>query len=251
MKPPDPLPLSDALGRVTDQLQAAAARAGRAASEVRIVVVTKSAPPAIFAALAELGVMHVGENRIASAAARLGPWRERFTTHFIGRLQANKVRRALPLFDVFHGIDGQPLLERVDRIAGELGLTREVLVQVNISGEASKGGVEPHEVMALAERATRLEAVRLVGLMTMAPYVATPEAARPVFTALREIRDDVVSRLGISLPELSMGMSGDAEVAVEEGATFVRIGTAIVGGFAERLDPGDTHGEPMNPPAQQ
>lgn len=225
--------LAAALDAVRGRLAAAAERAGRRADGVRLVVVTKAAPPAIFDALAELGVEDVGENRVVEAAERLAGRRETFTTHFIGRLQSNKARRAVPLFDVFHGVDGAPLVDRLDRIAGELGVTRDVFVQVNVSGEDSKAGVAPDDVAPLVEHAARADALRLRGLMTMAPYSDDAEDARPVFAALRALRDDVAARLGVPLPDLSMGMSGDAEVAVEEGATLVRVGSAIVG----RLDP--------------
>ena len=225
--------LAAALSAVRTRLDDAARRAARRPDDVRLVVVTKAAPPAIFPALSALGVADVGENRVVPAAERLEGWRDRFTTHFIGRLQSNKARRAVPLFDVFHGVDGAPLLDRLDRLAGELGVRRDVMLQVNVSGEETKAGVTPDAVEELVAHGARLSSLRLVGLMTMAPAADDPEDARPTFAGLRALRDDVAARLGVPLPHLSMGMSGDAGVAVEEGATLVRIGTAIV----RALDP--------------
>ncbi len=216
-----------ALKAIRERMGRAAARVGRDPAEVTLVVVTKSAPPEVFELLAGLGVADVAENRAQAARSRLPPHRDRFRIHFIGHLQSNKARKVLPLCDVFHGIDSGALLQRLDQLAVELGLLPEVLLQVNISGEASKSGLTPDELPAVV--AMPLRAARLVGLMTMAPAVEDPEAVRGVFRALRGLRDELVSKGGPPLPQLSMGMSHDFEVAIEEGATLIRVGRAIVG----------------------
>ena len=220
--------LAERLASTRDALCRAAESSGRPASAVRLVVVTKAAPASLFPELAGLGVTELGENRVQGAAERLAGWRDRFRWHFIGSLQANKVRKALPLFDVFHGVDSLALLERIERVAGELGLAPELFLQVNVSGEASKHGLEPSALPAVLEVAARLQHARVVGLMTMAPRANDPEAARPHFAALA----DLARRLGppgasLELPELSMGMSQDHLIAVQEGATVVRIGRQL------------------------
>ncbi|GJM20325.1 MAG: YggS family pyridoxal phosphate enzyme [Planctomycetota bacterium] len=217
--------LADRLAATRHALDRAARASDRAAESVRLVVVTKSAPPSVFAELAELGVADLGENRVQGAAERLAGWRTAFRWHFIGSLQANKVRKALPLFDVFHGVDSIELMQRIDRVAGELGVAPELFLQVNVSGEASKHGLAPESLPAALEAAAVLQHARVRGLMTMAPRSDDPELARPHFAALAAL----ARRLGppgaaVELSELSMGMSQDHLVAVQEGATLVRIG---------------------------
>lgn len=218
--------LAERLADTRDAIRAAAERGGRDAAAVRLVVVTKASPPKIFDELAELGVRDVGENRVQGAADRVTPHRARFRWHFIGSLQANKVRKALPLFDVFHGVDSTALLERIDRVAGELGLRPELLLQVNVSGEASKHGLEPAQLADALARADALEHARVTGLMTMAPRHDDPERARPHFEALAALAREHATPER-PLRELSMGMSQDFEVAVEAGATLVRVGRRL------------------------
>ena len=219
--------LSARLDAVRAEIAAAAGRAGRDPDAVTLVVVTKSAPPGIFAAARSAGVGDVGENRVQDALARMAGHEADFRWHFVGRLQANKVRKAVPAFDVFHGIDDVALARRVDRVAGELGRRPELLLQVNVSGEGAKQGLAPAELPRALEALGTLTHARLVGLMTMAPYGDDPEAARPVFAALRALRDACAPQG--ALPHLSMGMSDDFVPAVEEGATLVRIGSRLVG----------------------
>jgi len=218
--------LAERLAHTRAAIDAASARSGRRADAVRLVVVTKAAPPEIFGELAELGVGDVGENRVQGAAERLAGWRTRFRWHFIGSLQANKVRKALPLFDVFHGVDTLALLERIERVAGELELAPELLLQVNVSGEDSKHGLEPAALPGVLRRAAELHHARVVGLMTMAPRDDDPERARPHFEALAELARRHATP-ACPLRELSMGMSQDFEVAVEAGATLVRLGRRL------------------------
>ncbi|MHC5211759.1 MAG: YggS family pyridoxal phosphate-dependent enzyme [Planctomycetota bacterium] len=221
--------LGERLARARALIDRAARRAGRDPGEVTLVLVTKSAPPSIFAAARREGVHHVGESRVQDAERRRAGQELGFSWHLIGHLQSNKARRAVALFDVLHGVDSPGLLARVDEAAGSLGRHPDVLLQVNVSGEASKFGLAPDVLGDVLEQARTLRHARLVGLMTMAPACEDPEQARPVFRRLAELRDAHVPAAGPGgLPHLSMGMSDDFEVAVEEGATFVRLGTLLV-----------------------
>jgi len=216
--------LKQRLHAVRDELDLAA---GERAAAVRLVVVTKSAPPAIFAELAQLGVTDVGENRVQGAAERLAGFESAFHWHFIGHLQSNKARAAMALFDVFHGVDSLSLLRRLDRVAGELGRSPELLLQVNVSGEQSKSGFAPDELDEVLVVAAELRHARVSGLMTMAPRSTDTESTRPVFRELARLAamDRAQSP---PLNQLSMGMTADFGVAVEEGATMVRVGRRIV-----------------------
>jgi len=177
-----------------------------------------------------LGLADLGENRVQEAESHQRTVaRGAARWHFIGHLQRNKAGKALELFDVVHGVDGAELAVALDRRAGEAGRRLAVLIEVNVSGEASKFGIAPEGAAALAEVVAPLANLQLRGLMTVGAPVARPEDARPGFARLRELRDETARRLGQPLPELSMGMSGDYEIAVEEGATLVRVGTALFG----------------------
>lgn len=220
------LRLADVRGRIA----AAARRAGREAGAVALVGVVKTLPAQVIAEAVSLGLSDLGENRVQEAeehqhtiARGAARW------HMIGHLQRNKVHRALALFDCLHGVDDAALAERIARAAAEAGRRVPVLIEVNVSGEASKFGAAPELLPALLERTAALEWLDLVGLMTVGAPVERAEDARPGFARLRGLRDDAERRLGRPLPELSMGMSGDYEVAVEEGATMVRVGSALFG----------------------
>lgn len=223
--PPPASTLVQRLAEVRHRLAAAAARAGRDAGGVQLVLVTKSAPAGVFELARAGGVSDVGESRVQAALARRAGREAHFRWHLIGSLQSNKARAAVGAFDVLHGVDSVALLQRIERAAVELGRQPEVYLQVNVSGEASKHGLAPAGLPAALEAARALRQVRLLGLMTMAPAGAEAKAARPVFAGLRALRD----RFAPQLPGLSMGMSDDFEVAVEEGATIVRVGTALFG----------------------
>jgi pyridoxal phosphate enzyme (YggS family) len=216
--------LPERLRRVREELAAAGKRSSRAAGEVTLVVVTKSAPTGVFALLSAAGVRDVGESRVQQGLRRRAGREADFRWHLVGHLQSNKARAAVEAFDVLHGVDSTELLARLERVAGELGRRPEAFLQVNVSGEPSKGGFSPAALPAALELARALGSVRVTGLMTMAPEAADPEAARPVFAGLRELRD----RLAPELQQLSMGMSDDFAVAVEEGATCVRLGRRLV-----------------------
>jgi hypothetical protein len=221
--------LGERLARARTRIDRAAWRVGRDPLDVTLVLVTKSAPPSIFPAARRAGVEHVGESRVQDTQRRRAGQPTDFTWHLVGHLQSNKTRRAVALFDVLHGLDSCALLERVDEVAGQLGRRPDVLLQINVSGEISKSGLPPEALPETLERARGLRHARLVGLMTMAPACEDPEQARPVFRRLAELRDEHAPLLRPGgLPQLSMGMSGDYEVAVEEGSTLVRLGTLLV-----------------------
>lgn len=224
--------LSERVAGITAAVASAARRAGRPPGDVTLVAVTKSAPASVFEQAAAAGLTDLGENRLPAALERMAGWETRFRWHFVGHLQANKVRRAVAAFDVFHGVDSLELLLRIDRVAAELGRRPECLLQIDITGEASKHGLAPEEAGSALAAGAELEAATLVGLMTMAPVVADPEEARPVFADLARLRRELAE--GASrplLPHLSMGMSQDFEVAVEEGATLIRIGRQLMDGL--------------------
>ena len=222
--------LSEILEDVRGRIAAACKRSGRDPSEVEIIAVTKTHGAEVVDEAWGAGLTVVGENKVQEAAWKkpasvTGPlW------HLIGHLQGNKVRPALELFDFIHSVDSAKLLARINAIADEIGAAPHVLFEVNVSGEKSKSGMRPDEVRPAIEFLMReCPRVTLEGLMTMAPFSENPEDARPYFRRLRELRDACESEFGIRLPRLSMGMSGDYEVAVEEGATWVRLGTVLFG----------------------
>ena len=223
--------LEEILEEVNGQIAAAAAKSGRRAEEVEIIGVTKTHGPEIIQEAWNAGIRIVGENKVQEAAwkreaAISGPeW------HLIGHLQRNKVRQALTLFDFFHSVDTIELIDRLQLLADEMGSRPHILLEVNMSGERSKSGFRPDDVPAAIERVMNCGNLWFEGFMTMAP--ATPadkiEETRPVFAGLRELRDAMEEEFGLQLPRLSMGMSGDYRIAVEEGATWVRLGTVLFG----------------------
>jgi pyridoxal phosphate enzyme (YggS family) len=217
--------LADIRGRI----ESAALRAGRDPASVQLVAVSKTHPADAVRAAAAAGQCLFGESRVQEAREKIPACPPSLEWHFIGHLQKNKVRHALPLFDFFHSIDSLALAQAMDRIACESGRTVTGLLEVNVSGEATKHGFTPEQLRAEFSALTALPHLRVVGLMTMAPYAEDAEQARPVFRALRELRDGLQQTLGTSLPHLSMGMSGDFEPAIAEGATLVRIGSSIFG----------------------
>lgn len=221
--------LRQRLENIRSRIAAAAARAGRPPSAVRLVAVSKTHPPGVVAQAAKLGQTLFGESRVQEAREKIPALSGDLEWHFIGHLQRNKVRQALPLFSLFHGVDRLEVAQAMDRIAGETNLRVRALLEVNIAGEASKFGYAPDLLRRELPRLLELPRVEIRGLMAMAPHADDPESARPVFRALRHLRDDLRQASGRDLPEMSMGMSGDFEIAVEEGATLVRIGTALFG----------------------
>jgi pyridoxal phosphate enzyme (YggS family) len=218
------------LDGVRGRIARAEARAGREPGSVVLVGVVKTVPTELIREALALGLTDLGENRVQEAEAHVALiGRDVARWHLIGHLQRNKAGRALELFDRVHGVDSAELAEGLSRRAAAAGRRLPVLVEVNVSGETSKFGAAPEALMELLERVAGLPGLALEGLMTVGPPVARAEEARPGFARLRALRDRAEVTLGLRLPELSMGMSGDFEVAVEEGATLVRVGTAVFG----------------------
>jgi hypothetical protein len=217
------------LEEIRRRMAEAARRSGRDPASVRLVAVSKTYPAEAVAAAAATGQRVFGESRVQESRDKIPACPSGLEWHFIGHLQKNKVRQALPLFPFFHSIDSTALAGAIDRIAGETGVKAQGLLEVNVSGEETKHGFTPEELRAQFPTLSKLPHLRIRGLMTMAPYSDNPEDARPVFRTLRELRDELQSTYQQPLPELSMGMSGDFEPAIEEGATLVRVGSSIFG----------------------
>lgn len=216
--------------RVMARVDAALARVGRPAGSCRLLAVVKNRSVAEVEALAAAGQREFGENRVREAASKIPVARAPGARwHLVGHLQRNKAKKALELFEVIHSVDSPRLLEELGRRAEAAGRTPEIFLEVNVSGEETKFGLRPDEVEEVCGRAREVPALRLRGLMTMAPFVEDAETVRPVFRALRELRERVNDSGAPPEPltELSMGMTQDYEVAVEEGATWVRVGTAL------------------------
>ena len=221
--------LRENLENVRARIDAAAARAGRDPGAVELVAVSKTHPVEEIREVEEAGQSLFGESRVQEALVKIPLLPGRLRWHFIGHLQANKVRKALPLFELIHGVDSMEIARDIDRIGAELGLHPRVLLEVNVSGEGSKHGFDPEALERDLEALLSLPRLQVEGFMTMAPLAPEAEASRPYFASLRALRDRLAVRAGIPLGTLSMGMSGDYEVAVEEGATLVRVGSAIFG----------------------
>jgi hypothetical protein len=221
--------LTENLEAVRSRIAAAAGRAGLRPSDVELVAISKTHPAEIIREAADAGQELFGESRVQEALVKIPVLPGRLRWHFIGHLQGNKVRKALPLFELIHGIDTMEIARDVDRVAADLGLHPRVLLEVNVSGEGSKHGFAPEALEMGLEELLALPRLQVEGFMTMAPLAPDAEASRPHFAALRSLRDRLAVQAGIPFPTLSMGMSGDYEVAVEEGATLVRVGSAIFG----------------------
>jgi PLP dependent protein len=225
--------LGERIASVRARIADACRRAGRTADSVTLVAVTKTASAQVVAVAAELGLRDLGENRPQEL------WKKAATVsgvnwHLIGHLQRNKLDRTMPLVTLIHSVDSERLLEALDAFGRKRGSPVPVLLEVNCSGEAAKGGFSAVEVLATGMKAVSLAGVSVRGLMTMAAYVEDPQQTRPTFALLRNLRDALRAQTGLPLAELSMGMSNDFEVAVEEGATLVRIGTTLFEGLGER-----------------
>jgi pyridoxal phosphate enzyme (YggS family) len=220
--------LRDNLTQVRERIRQACERAGRDPGSVTLVAVTKGLPVETIREAAALGITDVGENRVQEAAAKIDGWSGgALRWHLIGHLQRNKAKDAVELFGAIHSVDSLALADELERQAAKRARSLDVFVQVNVSGETTKFGCRPEEASALARHLAGQPHLRLKGFMTMAPFGADPELARPAFRELRLLRDTIQAS-GL----LSMGMSHDFEVAIEEGADLVRIGTAIFGARA-------------------
>lgn len=221
------------LARVRAQIEAAALKCGRSPQDVTLIAISKTHPASLVREVIELGATDIGENRVQEAEQKInevGRYAARW--HLVGHLQANKARRAVQLFDVIHSLDSLELARRLDRMCGEEGREKlPVLVQVDLGHEDTKSGIDESELRELIEGLKGLERLQLVGLMTLPPFLPDPEQARPFFRRMRELRDEFRAQgvFGDQKGELSMGMTHDFQVAIEEGATMVRVGTAIFG----------------------
>ncbi len=224
------------LAWVKTRIVDASRRSGRDPSDVELIAVSKTFPADAVREAAEAGQALFGESRLQEAEPKIALLPGSLRWHFIGRVQRNKVRRMLPMFEVIHGVDSLRLATYMDGVAADLGLFPKVFLQVNIGGELSKGGFEPDEIMREAAEIFALPRLEVMGLMCIPPAGREAEDARPWFVALRELRDDLEKKCSTPLPALSMGMSGDFEVAIEEGATHVRVGSSIFGERAYRVD---------------
>ena len=229
--------LAENLEKIRRRIAAACARAGRDPAGVELVAVSKFHPPESVAAAAKLGLSVFGESRIQEAKAKIPLCPERLQWHLIGHLQSNKVRDAVALFPWIQSVDSPELAVEIQKQAEKQARTVQVLLEVNVAGEASKFGWAPARLLEQAPALAALPRLEIQGLMTLAPYASDPERARPFFQRLRELRDQCARLLGRPLPMLSMGMSGDLEIAIEEGSTMIRVGTALFGPRPKLLRP--------------
>jgi pyridoxal phosphate enzyme (YggS family) len=221
------------LGLVRNSIAVAATRAGRNPSDVTLIAVSKTHPVSVLREGIQLGVGDFGENRVQEAESKINELgRNAARWHLIGHLQANKARKAVQLFDVIHSIDSSALVRRLDTLSNELGRDRlEVLIQLDLAGEMSKSGADMDELPEIVDTIRSSACLQLTGLMTLPPFFEDAEQTRPYFRRLREIRDRLSEQgaFGAGTGHLSMGMSHDFETAIEEGATMVRVGTALFG----------------------
>jgi len=227
--------LADNLLAVRERIHAACRRSGRAANAVELIAVSKTVPAEVIREAIAAGQTLYGESRQQEAAPKIDALPASLRWHFIGRVQSNKVRKILPTFAAIHAIDSLRLATYADELAAELGLFPKVFLQVNVAGDAAKGGFEPDALRTAMAALLRLPRLEILGLMTLPPAGPDAESARPWFARLRELRDSLEREFALRLPALSMGMSGDFEVAVEEGATHVRVGSAIFGTRQSRV----------------
>jgi len=221
--------IAENLEHVREQIAQAAAKAARAANEIELVAITKTHPAEKVREAIEAGQTLFGESRVQEARAKIPELPSSLRWHFVGHLQKNKIRHALPLFELFHSVDSLALAQEMNRIAGEEGLHPRVLLEVNVAGEGSKFGFKPETLRAEMEALLAFSRLSILGLMTIPPLAEEAEASRKHFVQLRALRDRLQAEFHIDLAQLSMGMTQDFATAVEEGATLVRVGTAIFG----------------------
>jgi PLP dependent protein len=226
--------IAENLERVREQIAQAAARIGRAVDEIDLVAITKTHPVERIREAAETGHTLFGESRVQEARAKIPELPSSLRWHFVGHLQKNKIRHALPLFELFHGIDSLALATEMNRIAADEGMHPRLLLEINVAGERSKFGFKPEAIRADLEPLLALPRLSIEGLMCIPPLAEEAEASRKFFAQLRELRDSIEKEFDLKLPHLSMGMTNDFPIAVAEGATLVRVGTAIFGQRAKR-----------------
>jgi len=225
--------LSERFANIRQRIEDAARRCDRSADDITLVAISKTHPAETLKAALQIGITELGENKVQEAEAKIVELgRDAARWHLVGHLQSNKARRAVELFDLIHSLDSPELAQRLDRVCSEVGRQElPVLIQINLAGEKTKTGLDPRELPQLLEAVATCQRLRLIGLMTLPPYFENADCGRPFFKALRGLRDEmkVAGRFGEARGELSMGMSHDFEIAIEEGATIVRVGTAIFG----------------------
>ena len=219
------------INMIKQRIAAAALKCGRDPDSIKLLAVTKTIPTEYIIKAIDAGITMLGENYVQEARDKIAAIGSRAHWHMIGHLQTNKAKYVVTLFDYVHSVDRMELAQELDKRAGLINRKLNVLIEVNVSGEKSKSGIPADDAPALIKQIAGLENLAMRGLMTMAPYSNNPENARPYFSALRNLRDNISRQQisGIQMEELSMGMTDDFEVAIEEGATIIRIGRAIFG----------------------
>ncbi|KQL19206.1 YggS family pyridoxal phosphate-dependent enzyme [Cytobacillus solani] len=223
--------LQDRLSKVEHRIREACGRCGRSEKEIQIIAVTKYTTMETVEQVLLSGIGHVGESRTQEAQSKWEAFHPRGMWHFIGHLQTNKVKDVIGKFEYIHSLDRLSLMKEIEKKAADLNVVVNCFIQVNVSGEESKQGLSPEVLFTFAQEVSRMKQIRVVGLMTMAPYELNTEVTRPVFRELKRLRDELNARDIFSYPvqHLSMGMSNDFEVAIEEGATWLRLGSVLVG----------------------
>ena len=232
--------LADNLLLIQQRIRAACDRVDREPNSLTLLAVTKTHPPEVIKTAVEAGLLFFGENKVQEAKAKIPLCPGRARWHFIGHLQSNKCRDAVELFEMIESVDSLAIAQEISKRAEQAAKTMPVLLEVNVAGEASKFGYKPERLLAELKDLNKLPRLEIQGLMAVPPWSPTPESSRPHFQRLRELKAQAETELGAPLPHLSMGMSGDFEVAIEEGATIIRVGTALFGdrhGTARRADP--------------
>lgn len=224
--------LAENLEEIERRIHAACERAGRTRDSVMLLAVTKTHSPETIREAVNLGLTFFGENKIQEAKAKIPLCPGKARWHFIGHLQSNKCRNAVELFEMIQGVDSLAIAQEINKRAEQAAKTMPILLEINVAGEGSKFGYQPEQMLADLKALNALPRLEIHGLMAIPPYTPVPEKARPYFQKLRELKQQAEAVLGAPLPHLSMGMSGDFEVAIEEGATMVRIGTSL---FGERI----------------
>ena len=219
------------IDKIRQRIAAAAARCNRAPDSVKLLAVTKTLAPAVIEQAIKAGLTAFGENYVQEAREKIPVIGQRIQWHMIGHLQTNKAKYVVNLFDYIHSVDRLELAEEINKRARMIGRKINILIEINVSGEETKSGIPAVKSIDLIKEVSGLENVSVKGLMTMAPYSDNPENSRPYFAELRNLRNNIINEgiAGIQMEELSMGMTDDFEIAIEEGATIVRIGRAIFG----------------------
>ena len=229
--------ISENLDRVREQIAGAAAKAGRSANDVELVAISKTHPVEMVREAIEAGQTLFGESRVQEARAKIPELPSNIRWHFVGHLQKNKVRQALPLFEMIHSVDSLALAQDINRIAEEEGSFPRVLLEVNVAGEGSKFGFASDQLRQQIGALLALPRLSIEGLMCIPPLVMESEDSRKFFVEVRELRDSLEKEFSLKLPQLSMGMTQDFSVGIEEGATLVRVGTAIFGERSKKRKP--------------